>query len=379
MRLVKITFFLGLFVMGAPVKAEPSASSLCSTHEQIIFSCLIAESTKMVSVCLQPVVTTKSNQPMIYYRFGKIGQSPELEYPEKIVPIKEAFNFNTRLTSGFPIEIIGFERGNASYDVIMREPSGGDEWLEFSGVAVTLQNRLTKLISCAPTSARVNFAPVKGLLGISNSGHFSDAIPRVKSKKTPYKITKQETTESSGFKISTSFPLISDSSIDQEIKKFVESCNLDDEFPHGAGSECSRDVHASVIDEKYLVVTFSASNYGFGAAHPSGWDRSNVYLRQGDAWKLIKSGDLFTNSKACRRFIGINIYRQLKPLLLADLGEFNEQSLDEFPPESLIDMADIYPTDRGVEFAGFYSLGTYASRPTPVLLTWKQLGKCLAK
>jgi hypothetical protein len=379
MRLVRLIFFLGLFVMGTPVQAESSDSSFCSTQERIIFSCQIAESTKTVSVCLQPAVMTENKQPMIHYRFGKLGQSPELEYPEKQVPMKEAFNFNTRITSGFPFEVIGFERGNTGYDVIMRGPSGGDEWGEFSGVAVTLNNRLTKLIPCALNSAQVNFAPIKELLGIDNAGHFSDSIPRIKSKKSPYKISKNETTEPSGYKISTSFPLISDAAIDREIKKFIESCNLEDEFPHGAGSECSRDVFAGVIDEKYLVITFSASNYGFGAAHPSGWGRSNVYLKQEGAWKLIKPSELFVNSATCRRFIGGNIYRQLKPLLLADLGEFNEQSLDEFPPESLIDMADIYPTDRGVEFAGFYSLGTYASRPTPVLLTWKQLGKCLAK
>ena len=369
---IAFTSFQALAFAEDMADAEPLASSsLCTEHEQTIFSCTIQEERKSVSICALPKDPSDSQQT-IQYKFGVNGEPLELVYPNKKMPIQKAFSFLTRYHSRGLLETISFSRGDVSYDVMAPEKAEHARWAPFSGVAVTLPNKPPQLFACKQNSVVVDFEPIKQLLKLPEDGHFSDALPKKKIETPDFPINYQKLTTKSGLEIDIAYPIIKEPKIDSEISEFIKGCASSD-FDSGPGSKCLRKVTARMVDGKYLVIQFGQWNYGAGTPHGVGGETTNVYKKVQQSWQLIEPDSLFKNSESCRKNIGAMIYRQLAPLRLTDIEN------KPYDPDWIIKEAEIYPTAQGFEFAYQpYQLGAYADTPWPLLLPWARIDNCLS-
>ncbi|NMF87881.1 hypothetical protein [Aromatoleum petrolei] len=72
-------YFIALILLPTTVLAGTSPS-LCTQAEDVVFSCRLKRSTKVVSVCTSRDLLQKPNGGYVIYRFGEAG-AVELEYP----------------------------------------------------------------------------------------------------------------------------------------------------------------------------------------------------------------------------------------------------------------------------------------------------------
>lgn len=362
------------------IEQPPSwTSTLCNEHETIIFSCPINQSPKTVSICYLPS-SSPDVQSTMQYRFGKIGEAPELIYPKQPKPIEEAFSFSSHKNStGFPLQIISFSKGSVVYDVTAASGSRYVRWSPFAGIEVTIASKPTQLISCDKKSVWVNLSPIRKLLKINDNDDalFSDALPKVEVVDSPFPTTKNVTTDSLGAEITISYPAVNDPEIDNEILKFIGDCDWT--YAHVKGSKCSNTVAASIVKGEYLVLHFDAYMYAAGTPHGYGDSHTKVYRKINHAWQPIEKSDFFIDSDYCHANINSMIYRQLKPLGLRTLDSASQAEADpDNEPLDLIEEADIYPAAQGIEFAyQQYQLGSYAQTPYPTLIPWKNINNCL--
>jgi hypothetical protein len=83
--MTSLAMFLALVSAGIP-----AGESHCSDHEQIVFSCKIAKSSKVVSLCAsRPFSKVEGN---LAYRFGPVGKV-ELEFPSSPTDSIRQFRF----------------------------------------------------------------------------------------------------------------------------------------------------------------------------------------------------------------------------------------------------------------------------------------------
>ena len=106
---------LCFFTIAVSVSAfAGSASSHCSADEKVIFSCKVAKS-KVVSLCASPSLNTTSGY--LQYRFGPLGQSPELVFPATKDHPKDHFKGGTLMYSGGGGAYLEFFNGDFEYVV----------------------------------------------------------------------------------------------------------------------------------------------------------------------------------------------------------------------------------------------------------------------
>lgn len=86
----------------------------CAIGEKVIFSCPIAKSTKVISLCASPDLSRKNGR--LNYRFGPVG-NVELEYPS--TPVGSAKKFRHAHYSRYQTEIteVTFSIGKFTYSV----------------------------------------------------------------------------------------------------------------------------------------------------------------------------------------------------------------------------------------------------------------------
>jgi hypothetical protein len=73
-----------------PLAAANSPITLCRSEEQVIFSCPMAGSGKVISLCASPTIDTKRGY--LQYRFGKSG-AVELQFPQARANTQLAFRY----------------------------------------------------------------------------------------------------------------------------------------------------------------------------------------------------------------------------------------------------------------------------------------------
>jgi len=81
-----VSLIILVSLLSRQASAEPpAASSLCRNEEQIIFSCPLARSPKIISICGSKLLNSKTGY--LQYHFGRIG-AVELQFPRDRFPLR---------------------------------------------------------------------------------------------------------------------------------------------------------------------------------------------------------------------------------------------------------------------------------------------------
>lgn len=130
-NIIQLAIFIPAFLLadqGFAGNLSPPVT-LCTSQEQIIFSC-ISERHKIISICASSDLT--GDKGYLQYRFGLAGQKPELTYPAiRSHPIKH-FQYGTVTYSGGGGAYIMFDIGKYTYSVF----TGIGKGWEKSGVNI---------------------------------------------------------------------------------------------------------------------------------------------------------------------------------------------------------------------------------------------------
>ncbi len=152
-RLACIAFGIGQFI-ASPATAEEELGgpgTHCETHELVVLSCPIAgKSDKHMSICRTSAQT--SANAYMQYRFGKLGQTPELTYPATTqMHAREAFQFSVRSPNGWTgADNLHFKIGQASYTVYQFSSARFPE--KEAGVVVRVGEKKPIYIECTESS-----------------------------------------------------------------------------------------------------------------------------------------------------------------------------------------------------------------------------------
>jgi hypothetical protein len=95
-----------------PLAAANSPITLCGSEERVIFSCPIAGSGKLISLCASPTIDTKRGY--LQYRFGKSG-AVELQFPHARANTQLAFRYAHYFRAQVDRTEITFDNQNYRY------------------------------------------------------------------------------------------------------------------------------------------------------------------------------------------------------------------------------------------------------------------------
>ena len=103
-----VACLIGLMAISLSAHA---GNSLCSSNEEVLFSCALRG--KTVSLCASPELSKDSGY--LVYRYGALGKSPELTYPENSIKPADAFTlYHSSYAKGSSTQI-SFQRREVSY------------------------------------------------------------------------------------------------------------------------------------------------------------------------------------------------------------------------------------------------------------------------
>ena len=105
--------YLGLLVLGFATGAYATGNH-CSPQEQVVFSCAIKKSPKVVSVCASSNLS--SSEGTIAYRFGILGK-PEFQFPPRTDGSVKSFRFAHYSRYQVERAELSFDSGNFSYTI----------------------------------------------------------------------------------------------------------------------------------------------------------------------------------------------------------------------------------------------------------------------
>ena len=94
------------------VAGRPPAAGLCTADEQVVFSCALRGTAKLVSLCGSKTLTRDAGY--IQYRSGRPGRL-ELEFPKDRAGSQKLFSYEHEFRARFDRTEIGFENGGFSY------------------------------------------------------------------------------------------------------------------------------------------------------------------------------------------------------------------------------------------------------------------------
>jgi hypothetical protein len=364
--------------IGALAQAAPP--TLCQSGETPVFSCAIGS--KMASVCQSEL--SGSGATALQYRYGVVGQTPELVYPGRMKAAADAFSFETHLNG--PMSVISFKNGNASYDVVSHFSADkfpkNDYDKNFTGIGVTVNDGTTQLKTCNAGDVVMDMRQLEkeGLFPKDDS-----FIPY--EEKSPFKTVSSEATHGPKWTSTIKYPVIGDAALDQRIKSFLKyDCIWDDKAENerrdfGDTSadtdqqegKCSRSVLSYVVEGRFLILIFSSFSYSAGEPHGQGDESIETYMREGAAWTHIEKNSLISSNPTCRKHYAALTNRHIRPQLT---DEFAAQVAPAF--DSLFEEAEQVLTPEGVLFHyGEYSLGP-RNPPEGFLVDFKTLGACFA-
>lgn len=146
--------FMAMTILGWP--GAGMTATLCSNQEEVIFSCPLKKSKKIVSLCASPDLA--KDRGWLAYRFGTPA-SVELEYPERgskgsAARFRHAhyFRYQTDRTE------VSFQAGGYSYTVFSSFDAA-EKPPRSQGVRVSRGNVSSEFACAGPASA--NFAPLE--------------------------------------------------------------------------------------------------------------------------------------------------------------------------------------------------------------------------
>lgn len=174
MKLYKISpvtfafrFTLVVIVSSIPIgaKATTAQPSLCKENEEIFFSC--ASKFNVISICASP--NASATQGHLTYRFGRIGQPVELEYPSASIVPADAFKFARENGTKGGSEQLAFSIGEFTYTLYSHHWSAAADPQWESGVSVENDGKQVAIIRCTDPESQLGMY----YLGV-DSLHISD-------------------------------------------------------------------------------------------------------------------------------------------------------------------------------------------------------------
>lgn len=127
------TLILALALLAVNARAMESH---CSQQEQTIFSCVVAGSSKVISLCASKPLSKE--QGALAYRFGQIGKI-ELEFPSSSQGSLQQFRYAHYSRFQVDRTEVSFSNGNAFYSVFDYY-DGEAKPKQSNGVRVSSQN-----------------------------------------------------------------------------------------------------------------------------------------------------------------------------------------------------------------------------------------------
>jgi hypothetical protein len=94
--------------------SKPQARTLCASDERIIFSCVLRQPAKIVSVCAAKELTNEKGY--LQYRFGLPGKV-ELEFPKDRANTQQQFEYSHYFRARVDLTEINFTVNGVSYSV----------------------------------------------------------------------------------------------------------------------------------------------------------------------------------------------------------------------------------------------------------------------
>tara|TARA_R110002072_G_scaffold121618_1_gene255650 strand:+ start:32634 stop:33146 length:513 start_codon:yes stop_codon:yes gene_type:complete len=138
----RLLFFIFIFFAKVYyVSAASAVGSLCFFGEKVVFSCG-SSSGKTISLCSSSVLTESDGY--LQYRYGVIGEIPELIYPKRQEHPKEHFISGTVPYSGGGASYLKFSKGKYSYTVF----TGIGKGWEKEGVVVKKSGKQIAYVAC---------------------------------------------------------------------------------------------------------------------------------------------------------------------------------------------------------------------------------------
>jgi hypothetical protein len=115
--------------------------TLCSAQEQVVFSCVTTKK-KVVSLCSSSPLTESAGY--LQYRFGTVGQTPQLTFPAALEHPKDHFVSGTMMFSGGGGAYLKFSNADFTYSVFTGIGKG---WKK-EGVVVQKAGRQVAYLQC---------------------------------------------------------------------------------------------------------------------------------------------------------------------------------------------------------------------------------------
>jgi len=124
-----------------------SQRTLCRSEEQVFFSCTIAASNKLVSLCGAKIIDIRRGY--IQYRFGRVG-APELQYPRERANTQRVFRYAHYFRAQVDRTEITFDNQDFRYVVFDYDEGDVKPAIREAGVRVTRhRNEQETVLQCS--------------------------------------------------------------------------------------------------------------------------------------------------------------------------------------------------------------------------------------
>ncbi len=138
----RLLFFIFIFFAKVYyVSAATVVGSLCLSDEAVVFACSSVKG-KTISLCSSSVLTASDGY--LQYRYGVIGEIPELIFPKRPEHPTERFLSGTVPYSGGGASYLKFHKGKYSYTVF----TGIGKGWEKEGVVVKKSGKQIAYVAC---------------------------------------------------------------------------------------------------------------------------------------------------------------------------------------------------------------------------------------
>ena len=159
---VALLAFFGSAVSGA----HAAVSSHCAANEEVVFSCRLQKSAKVVSLCASKNLLAKPENGQLTYRFGKPG-AVELIFPKQAADSPQQFSFFHYFRAGLDETEVSFVNNGFSYSLFTHdEAEYGKSSVAESGVRVTAlkaaRTATDITLSCTPATTIARWSLIDG-------------------------------------------------------------------------------------------------------------------------------------------------------------------------------------------------------------------------
>lgn len=168
MSLPRTVVALLAFLGGALSVAQAAAPtpSHCTADEEVVFSCRLQKSAKVVSLCASKDLLAKPENGRLTYRFGKPG-AVELVFPKQVAGSTQQFLFFHFFRPGLDETEVSFINSGFSYSLYDHsEAESGERSVTESGVRVTAidaAHTATDItLTCAPATTIAHWSLIDG-------------------------------------------------------------------------------------------------------------------------------------------------------------------------------------------------------------------------